>query len=73
MEGFLQALKHTETELLKGINVGYKHFRPKELNYKRVNPNPTGTELKQYATIEDKMAKLEREQQNYTVWEEDDG
>jgi len=55
------------------INVGYKHFKPKELNYKRVNPNPTGTEHKQYATIEDKMAKLEREQQNYTVWEEDDG
>jgi len=54
------------------IKVGYNNFRPQVLDYKRVNPTPTGTELKQYATAEEKVAKLEREQQNYTVWEEDD-
>lgn len=67
-------LHNTETyrdRIAEGINVGYNHFRPQVLGSKRVKS--TGTEHKQYTTIEDKMAKLEREQQNYTVWEEDDG
>lgn len=42
----------------KRFEVGYKNY-----DY---------TEYKQYATTEDKMAVLTREQQNFTVWEEDD-
>ena len=69
----ITSTKAYRDRIAEGINVGYNHFRPSATDYKRVNPNPTGTKLKQYTTIEDKMAKLEREQQNYTVWEEDDG
>ena len=42
----------------KGFTVGFNNY-----DY---------TEYKQYATTEDKMAVLTREQQNFTVWEEDD-
>ena len=43
-----------------------------ELGAKRAEKKPKVVDLKQYVTAEEKVAKLEREQQNYTVWEEDD-
>ena len=54
----------------KGFTVGFNNYKPQVLGSKRVEPTPI--EYKQYATTEDKMAVLEREQQNFTVWEEDD-
>jgi len=53
------------------IEVGYNNYKPPILGSKRAERKVVN--LKQYATFEDKMAKLEREQKNYTVWEEDDG
>lgn len=59
----------------RGIKVGYTNYRPTITEFsatKRAEKKLTGVDLKQYATAEEKVAKLEREQQNYTVWEEDD-
>jgi len=57
--------------IAKGIEVGYNKYKPPILGSKRAKRKVV--EIKHYATTEDKVAKLEREQQNYTVWEEDDG
>ena len=54
----------------KGIEVGYNNYKPPILGSKRAERKVV--DLKQYATTEDKITILEREQQNYTVWEEDD-
>ena len=52
------------------IEVGYNNYKPPILGSKRAERKVV--DLKQYVTAEEKVAKLEREQQNYTVWEEDD-
>ena len=52
------------------IEVGYNNYKPPILGSKRAERKVV--DLKQYATTEDKITILEREQQNYTVWEEDD-
>jgi hypothetical protein len=57
--------------IAKGIEVGYNKYKPPILGSKRAERKVV--EIKHYATTEDKIANLEREQQNYTVWEEDDG
>ena len=56
--------------IAKGIEVGYNNYKPPILGSKRAERKVV--EIKHYATTEDKIAKLEREHQNYTVWEEDD-
>ena len=56
--------------IAKGIEVGYNKYKPPILGSKRAKRKVV--EIKHYATTEDKITKLEREQQNYTVWEEDD-
>ena len=56
--------------IAKGIEVGYNNYKPPILGSKRAERKVV--DFKQYVTAEEKVAKLEREQQNYTVWEEDD-
>ena len=56
----------------RGIEVGYNNYKPPILGSKRAEQKVSNVELRQYATADEKMAKLEREHQNYTVWEEDD-
>ena len=53
------------------IEVGYNNYKPPILGSKRAEQKVSNVELKQYATADEKMAKLEREHQNYTVL--DDG
>ena len=55
--------------IAKGIEVGYNNYKPPILGSKRAERKVV--ELKQYATADEKMAKLDQEQQNYTVL--DDG
>ena len=55
----------------KGIEVGFNNYKPPILGSKRAEQKVNNVELKQYATADEKMAKLEREYQNYTVL--DDG
>jgi len=52
--------------IAKGIEVGYNNYKPPTEKKKQES-----TELKHYVTADEKMAKLEREYQNYTVL--DDG
>ena len=56
--------------IAKGIEVGYNKYKPPILGSKRAKRKIV--EIKHYVTADEKMAKLEREHQNYTVWEEDD-
>ena len=53
----------------KGIEVGYNNYKPPILGSKRAERRVV--DLKQYVTADEKMAKLDREHQNYTIWEED--
>ncbi|HAT63360.1 MAG TPA: hypothetical protein DCS66_02010 [Flavobacteriaceae bacterium] len=55
----------------KGIEVGYNNYKPPILGANRAEKKPKVVDLKQYVTADEKMAKLEREYQNYTVL--DDG
>ena len=55
----------------KGIEVGYNNYKPPILGSKRAEQKVSNVELKQYATADEKMDKLEREYQNYTVFEND--
>ena len=55
----------------KGIEVGFNNYKPPILGSKRAEQKVNNVELKQYATADEKMAKLEQEYQNYTVL--DDG
>jgi len=49
----------------KRIEVGYNNYKPPILGSKRAERRVV--ELKQYTTADEKMVKLEQEQQNYTV------
>jgi len=55
--------------IAKGIEVGYNKYKPPILGSKRAKRKVV--EIKHYTTTDEKMAKLEREHQNYTVL--DDG
>ena len=54
------------------IEVGYNNYKPPILGSKRAEQKVSNVDLKQYVTADEKMAKLEREHQNYTIWEEND-
>ena len=56
--------------IANGIEVGYNNYKPPILGSKRAKRKVV--EIKHYVTADEKMAKLEREHQNYTIWEEND-
>ena len=51
----------------KGIEVGFNNYKPPILGSKRAEQKVNNVELKQYATADEKMAKLAREHNNANI------